>query len=71
MLGFSYEYSKKWLFDALLQQGNAQPELKAGYNINSPLSVPYFRLSVGYNFTLYLFSSNYMSCTRPVRDIFW
>lgn len=51
MLGFSYEYSKKWLFDALLQQSPAKPDVKGGYNLNIPVSAPYFRLSVGYKLT--------------------
>jgi hypothetical protein len=48
MLGFSYEYSQKWLFDALMVQSPLKPDLKEGYNVNVPLSTAYFRLSVGY-----------------------
>lgn len=48
MLGFTYEYSRKWLFDALVQQSPVKPDLKEGYNVKAPLSSPYFRLSVGY-----------------------
>jgi len=48
MIGFSYTCSKKWLFDALVEQNPATPDVKAGYNINTPLSSTYFRLSIGY-----------------------
>lgn len=51
MLGFSYEYSNRWLFDALIQQNPAKTDMKGGYNINIPLSSTYFRLSVGYKLT--------------------
>lgn len=51
MIGFSYNCSKKLLIDALIEQNPVAPDMKAGYNINTPLSVPYFRLTVGYNFT--------------------
>lgn len=51
MIGFSYEYSHKWLFDALMQQTPVKPYLQGGYNVNSTLSAPYFRLSVGYKLT--------------------
>ena len=51
MLGLSYEYSNKWLFDALMEQSPAKQDVQNGYNINTPVSVPYFRLSVGYKFT--------------------
>ncbi|MFI5196832.1 MAG: hypothetical protein ACHQD8_07060 [Chitinophagales bacterium] len=51
MLGFSYEYNKKWLFDALVQQGMVQPNMQGGYNTNTPLSAPYIRLTIGYKLT--------------------
>ena len=51
MLGFSYEYSRRWLFDALIQQNPAKADVRGGYNINIPLSSTYFRLSVGYKLT--------------------
>jgi hypothetical protein len=51
MIGLSYEYSHKWLFDALMQQAPVKPYLQGGYNVNSTLSAPYFRLSVGYKLT--------------------
>ena len=50
MLGFSYEYSNKWLFDALLEQSPAGRNMEGGYNVNGPVSAAYFRLSVGYKF---------------------
>ncbi len=50
-LGFSYEYSDRWLLDALVQQNPAKKDMRAGYNINAPLSSTYFRLSVGYKLT--------------------
>ena len=48
MLGFSYQYNKRWLFDGLVQQANTKSNYQAGYNINSALSVPYFRFTLGY-----------------------
>jgi len=48
MVGFTYNYSKRWLIDALMEQVPLAPDVKSGYNINTPLSSPYFRLSVGY-----------------------
>ena len=51
MLGFSYEYSSRWLFDALMQQTPVKPQAVGGYNTNYALGAPYFRLSVGYKFT--------------------
>ena len=51
MLGFSYACSKKWLFDALMEQTPAKTEIKGGYNTNTPLSSTYFRLSIGYKLT--------------------
>lgn len=51
MLGFSYEYSDRWLLDALIQQNPAPKDIRGGLNINAPLSATYFRLSVGYKLT--------------------
>jgi hypothetical protein len=48
MFGLSYELRKRWLADVLVQQCIAQQNLVAGYNVNRPLSVPYFRLTLGY-----------------------
>jgi hypothetical protein len=48
MLGFSYEFYKRWLFDGLIQQSNTNRNIQAGYNINSALSAPYFRFTLGY-----------------------
>ena len=50
-VGVSYEYSKRWLVDALVQQNPAPRDVKGGYNINTPLSATYFRISVGYKLT--------------------
>ena len=51
MVGFSYEYSKRLLFDALIQQNPGKTEMKGGYNINASRSATYFRVSVGYKLT--------------------
>jgi hypothetical protein len=51
MVGFSYTMQQRWLFDALVQQAPAQSEIKGGYNINTPLSSTYFRLTIGYKLT--------------------
>jgi len=51
MFGLSYEVRKRWLADVLVQQCIAQQNFVAGYNVNRPLSVPYFRLTVGYRLT--------------------
>lgn len=48
MLGFTYECSNHWLFDALIQQEPASKATKLGNNITNPLNQTYFRLSVGY-----------------------
>jgi len=48
MLGFTYECSNHWLFDALIQQAPATSATKLGNNITNPLNQTYFRLSVGY-----------------------
>jgi hypothetical protein len=47
-LGLSYEYSNRWLFDALMQQAPVKPDMQHGYNVNTTVSSPYFRLSIGY-----------------------
>ena len=51
MVGFSYEYSRRWLFDALVQQGFAKAKQVGGYDINTTLSAPYVRLMLGYKLT--------------------
>lgn len=48
MLGFSYEYNKRWLFDGLMQQTPTTTNVQGGYNINSALSSTYFRFTLGY-----------------------
>ncbi len=48
MLGFSYEFRKRWLFDALMQQGSAKSNVQGAYDINKPLALPYFRVTLGY-----------------------
>ncbi len=48
MVGFSYEYQKRWLFDGLMQQTQAPTNMQGGYNINSALSSTYFRFTLGY-----------------------
>lgn len=50
-VGVSYEYSNRWLLDALVQQTPAPKDMRGAYNINAPLSSTYFRLSVGYKLT--------------------
>jgi hypothetical protein len=51
MLGFSYEFKKRWMADMLLQQSKAKPHIQAGYDVNSALSLPYIRLTLGYRLT--------------------
>jgi hypothetical protein len=51
MLGFSYSYTERWLLDALVEQSPMKQDIKGTYNLNTPLSLPYFRLSVGYKIT--------------------
>jgi hypothetical protein len=48
MFGFSYEFTGRWLFDGLVQQGMVKPNMIGGYNTNAPLSAPYFRFTIGY-----------------------
>ncbi|MBX2907550.1 MAG: hypothetical protein KF744_16005 [Taibaiella sp.] len=50
-VGVTYEYSGRWLLDALVQQNPAPKDMRGAYNINAPLSSTYFRLSVGYKLT--------------------
>ena len=50
MFGLSYEYRSRWLLDALLEQTPTRVNMADGYNINSSLSAPQFRLSAGYRF---------------------
>jgi hypothetical protein len=51
MLGFSYEFKKRWMLDALVQQCFAKPNDQGGYNTNTALSLPYMRLTLGYKLT--------------------
>ncbi|MCD6011502.1 MAG: hypothetical protein K0Q79_1364 [Flavipsychrobacter sp.] len=51
MVGVNYQLSKKLVIDALIQQTPSKADYKGGYNINAPLSAPYFRLSIGYKIT--------------------
>jgi hypothetical protein len=51
MAGFSYEYTQRWLFDALIQQAPIKSDVQGGYNMNTTLSSTYLRLSVGYKLT--------------------
>lgn len=51
MIGLSYRFNNRWLFDALMLQSPYKPYLIGGYNINNPISLPYFRLTAGYSIT--------------------
>lgn len=51
MIGFSYQYSHRWMFDALIQQEPMSPATHEGYFITNPLSQACFRLSLGYKLT--------------------
>jgi hypothetical protein len=51
MAGISYEYSKRWMLDALIQQAPIKADIQGDYNLNSTLSSTYFRFSVGYKLT--------------------
>lgn len=51
MVGVTYEYSNRWLLDAMVQQNPAPRDMKGAFNVNAPLSSTYFRLSVGYKLT--------------------
>ena len=48
MLGFTYQYDKRWLFDALVQKASVPTNVQGGYNINTALSSAYLRLTIGY-----------------------
>jgi hypothetical protein len=48
MVGFSYEFSNRWLFDALVEQTPTPANMQGGYNLNFPLSTAYFRFTLGY-----------------------
>jgi hypothetical protein len=50
-LGFSYEYGRRWLVDALIQQAAAKSNVQGGYNTNTALSAPYIRFTLGYKLT--------------------
>ena len=51
MLGFNYEYKKRWQFDVLIQQAMVKSNNENGYNTNEPLAMPYFRFTIGYKLT--------------------
>lgn len=51
MAGISYQCSDRVLVDALVQKSPARRDIKGGYDVNTPLSATYFRLSVGYKLT--------------------
>jgi hypothetical protein len=51
MLGFSYEYKKRWMFDVLVQQAMVKPSYTGGHDTNAPFELPYFRLTAGYKLT--------------------
>lgn len=46
--GVSWQYSSRWLLDAMVQQTPAPTAVRGGYNVNAPMAAPVFRLSVGY-----------------------
>jgi len=48
MFGFSYEFTKRWMLDGLVQQAMVKQNLVGGYDSNAPLSAPYFRFTIGY-----------------------
>ncbi len=48
MLGFSYEYKKRYLIDVLMQQTTGKQNMLGGMNINQSLSSNYFRFTLGY-----------------------
>ena len=48
MLGFSYEWNKRFMADVLIQQSNAKSNVQGGYDVNKPFSLPYFRIMLGY-----------------------
>lgn len=50
MLGVSYEFKKRWLVDAMLQQSFVPANLQGGTDLNKPFGVPYIRLTIGYRF---------------------
>ena len=48
MIGFSYEYNRRWLIDGSLEQSPVNAQTVGAYNMNAPLSATYFRLAIGY-----------------------
>lgn len=48
MVGVTYDVTPRLMVDALLQQANVKNNVQAGYNVNTALSAPYFRFSLGY-----------------------
>ncbi|MCD6012278.1 MAG: hypothetical protein K0Q79_2140 [Flavipsychrobacter sp.] len=51
MAGLSFEVTNRVLFDLLVQQAKTRPNLQAGYNVNTTLSAPYVRFTIGYKLT--------------------
>ncbi len=47
-IGATYNMNKRWLVDAMIQKNQANKDIKAGYDLNTPLSATYLRLSIGY-----------------------
>ncbi len=50
MLGVSYEFRKRWLADAMLQQSFVPANVQGGADLNKPFGLPYIRLTIGYRF---------------------
>ncbi len=50
MLGVSYEFKKRWLADAMLQQSFVPANVQGGTDLNKPFGLPYIRLTIGYRF---------------------
>ena len=51
MIGFTCQFGNRWLFDGLMQQTPAKSNMVGGFNLNTNISAPYFRVSVGYKIT--------------------
>ncbi|MBE2290185.1 MAG: hypothetical protein IAE95_11565 [Chitinophagaceae bacterium] len=50
MLGVSYEFKKRWLADAMLQQSFVSANVQGGTDLNKPFGMPYIRFTIGYRF---------------------
>lgn len=48
MIGFSYEYGKRWLFDGLIEQTPVKSNIQGSDNLNTPFSSTYIRLTIGF-----------------------